>query len=485
MAHFELSPSLPSNGTEDLGTLPGQIGSEVAARNVLWLISLRWVVVGVFLAAEAAAVLIGPALRSQYGIEAPSRWPWILAVALGLANICFYIHARKLSDSPPSRASAHLNIWTQIIADLLILTIVVHYLGSLNTFICFAYIFHTILACIFFPPRSSLAVTFMVCLLYIGCIGAELSNIIPPAGIYTEQINIALREHFMNSPFRLSIHVGSAVGIFMVVWYLTSHLSSTVRQRDRQLIVVNERLLAAGRERTQHMLHTTHELKAPFAAIQSYVQLLTKGYCGELSDDSREVLGKIDARSQRLSNQIREMLQLANLRSAAGVRPSEQMDVTELVSRAIASNQAQAQARNISFSTNLHQASVYGVADQLEMMFANILANAVQYSRPAGTVTVSSGQLEDGSARVQIVDNGIGIREDALDRIFEEYYRTKEAAKYNPRSTGLGLAIVKHIIQSHRICLCIDSQQGQGTSFTLTFPLVERTHSHLDNPAER
>jgi two-component system phosphate regulon sensor histidine kinase PhoR len=271
----------------------------------------------------------------------------------------------------------------------------------------------------------------------------------------------------------------------MVVWYLTSHLSSIVRQRDRQLIVVNERLLAAGRERTQHMLHTTHELKAPFAAIQSYVQLLTKGYCGELSDDSREVLGKIDARSQRLSNQIREMLQLANLRSAAGVRPSEQMDVTELVSRAITSNQAQAQARNISFSTNLHQASVYGVADQLEMMLANILANAVQYSRPAGTVTVSSGQLEDGSARVQIVDNGIGIREDALNRIFEEYYRTKEAAKYNPRSTGLGLAIVKHIIQSHRICLCIDSQLGQGTSFTLTFPLVERTHSHLDNPAER
>jgi hypothetical protein len=118
LAHFELSPSLPSNRPEDLATLPGQIGSEVAARNVLWLITLRWVVVGVFLAVEAAVVLIGPALRSQYDIEVPSRWPWILALVLGLANICFHIHARKLSDALPSRASAYLNIWTQIIADL-------------------------------------------------------------------------------------------------------------------------------------------------------------------------------------------------------------------------------------------------------------------------------------------------------------------------------------------------------------------------------
>ncbi len=482
MAHFELSPSGPKEKLEPRVTLPGQIGSEVAARSVLWLISLRWIVVGVFLAVEVAAVVIGPALRDHFGIEVPRQWPWILALVLGLANLCFFIHARRLSACAPYSTSAFLNIWTQIVIDLLILTIVVHYLGSISTFICFAYLFHAVLACIFFPPRSSLAVTLMACLLYIGCVGAELAGIIPPAGIYAEQINLALREPFLNSPARLSIHVGSAVGIFLVVWYLASHFSSIVRQRDRQLLIVNERLLAADRERTQHMLHTTHELKAPFAAIQSYVQLLMKGYCGALTEDSREVLGKIDARSQRLSNQIREMLQLANLRSAAGVHASEQMDVAGLLSRAVISSQAQAQPRDISFQTDLQSASVYGVADQLEMMLANILSNAVQYSHPAGTVTVSSVRLDDGSARVQIADEGIGIREDALGRIFEEYYRTKEAVKHNPRSTGLGLAIIKHIASTHQIRLTVDSQLGQGTSFTLTFPPVKTLQLHSDNP---
>ena len=484
MAHFELSPSLPKDELEPPATLPGQIGSEVAVRSVLWFITLRWIVVGVFLAVEIAALVIAPGLRNRYGIEVPSRWPWILALVLGLANLCFLIHARKLTTCAPSRPSVYLNIWTQIVIDLLTLTIVVHYLGSLNTFICFAYLFHTVLACIFFPPRSSLAVTFMVCLLYIGCVAAELTGIIPPAGIYAEQINRALRAHFLNSPLRLSLHVGSAVGIFLVVWYLASNLSSAVRQRDRQLLVVNERLLAADRERTQHMLHTTHELKAPFAAIQSYVQLLMKGYCGPLTEDSRQVLAKIDARSQRLSNQIREMLQLANLRSAAGVRPSEQLDVAKLLDRAVAASQAQAQAREISFHCDLQRASVRGVADQLEMMLANVLANAVQYSHPAGTVTVSSRRLEDGSARVQITDRGIGIREDALPRIFQEYYRSKEAAQHNPMCTGLGLAIVKHIAQTHHISLTVDSQIGQGTTFTLTFPPVKKTHPHHDNPTK-
>jgi len=471
MPHFELSPSLPKDDLKVPTSSPSQVGSEVAIQNVLWFITLRWIAVAVFLAVEIAAALVGPALRTHHGIDVPRQWPWILAVTLALANLCFLIHARRLTIQSSSKSSVYLNIWAQIVLDLLTLTVVVHYLGSLTTFICFAYLFHTVLACIFFPPRLSLAVTFMACLLYVGCVAAELANIIPLAGIYAEQINHSLRAELFNSPLRLSFHVGSAIGIFLVVWYLASNLSSAVRQRDRQLLIINERLLSADRERTQHMLHTTHELKAPFAAIQSYVQLLMKGYCGPITDDSRDVLAKINARSQRLSNQIREMLQLANLRSAtAGDRSFEQLDLAQILSRALAASQAQAQARDISFRTDLQEASVQGVAEQLEMMLANLLANAVQYSLPAGSVTVSSRRTQDGSARVQISDKGIGIRPDALPHIFQEYYRSKEAAQHNPMSTGLGLAIVKHIVQTHGIVLRVDSELGQGTTFTLTFP---------------
>lgn len=478
MARFELASPTIRAKPRSKSSVERRIGSDVAVRNVLWFITLRWIVVAVFLAAEFTAVFIGPALR-DYGIEAPRQWPWILALILSAANICFLIHARKLVAQVHSGAGVYINLWIQIVVDLATLTVVVHYLGSLTTFICFAYLFHTGLACIFFPPRWSLIVTLLVCLLYVGCVVLELSGLIPAAGIYTEQINQMLRAGLLDSPLRVSIHVGSAIGIFLVVWYLASNLSTAVREKDRQLLIANERLLAADRERTQHMLHTTHELKAPFAAIQSYVQLLMKGYCGSITDEAREVLVKIDARSQRLSNQIREMLQLANLRSAAARSQARHtVSLVDMLERVIASSRAMAEARNISFQTDLQEVSIEGVANQLEMMLTNIVANAVQYSHPAGTVNISCRQADTGVAEVEIVDQGIGIREDALEHIFEEYYRSKEAAEHNPMCTGLGLAIVKHIASTHKLRVQVESELGRGTKFVLTFPPARKT-SHL------
>ena len=478
MASFELPLSLAQAPSAGASNLEKRVGADVAVRNMQWFITLRWVVLGVFLATELTAVFVAPFLLT-YDIQAPSQWPWMLALILGLANICFFVHARSLASQTDPAPGVYLNLWTQIVVDLATLTVVVHYLGSLTTFICFAYLFHTVLACIFFPPRWSLAVTFLACLLYIGCVVAELSGLIPPAGIYTEQISQQLRTALLDSPFRVSIHVGSAVGIFLVVWYLASHLSSTVRQKDRQLLIANERLLAADRERTQHMLHTTHELKAPFAAIQSYVQLLMKGYCGPITEDAREVLAKIDARSQRLSNQIREMLQLANLRSASVAHQHRgPLDLADLSQRVISAGRGLAEARSVSFQTDLRKVMVEGVPDQLEMMLANILANAVQYSHLSGTVRILCRPLADGSAQVCISDQGIGIRDDALPHIFQEYYRSKEAAAHNPMCTGLGLSIVKHIARTHNIALRVETDLDQGTRFILTFPPAGKATNH-------
>lgn len=470
MVHIEVPLSPGKSKRDDGPALPTPAGLDFSVQNLLWFIRLRWTVAAVFLAIEILAFFFRSGL-AEFGFRVPNRWPWILAIILILANLCFRVHAGRLRPAGSSRSGIYLNLWAQIVVDLTTLTVVVHYLGSITTFICFAYLFHTVLACIFFPPRWSLMVTFLACLLYVGCVAAELAGIIPPASIYSADVDRSLRAVLATAPFTPGVHVASALAIFLVVWYLASNLSSAVRERDRQLLIAHQRLLALDRERTQHMLHTTHELKAPFAAIQSYVQLLLKGYCGPLTDDAREVLEKIDTRSRRLSNQIREMLQLANLRSAsAGDHPRETVDLSELLHKAVGSAQALAEASGISFQTDLQSAHARGVPSQLEMLLTNVVANAVQYSHPSGSVTVSSRQLDNGTAQVEIADKGIGIREDALPRIFEEYYRSKEAADHNPMCTGLGLSIVKHIAQTHQIAISVDSEVGQGTRFTLIFP---------------
>ena len=108
-----------------------------------------------------------------------------------------------------------------------------------------------------------------------------------------------------------------AIGIWLVVWYLASHLSSMVRRRDLELTETNARLVAAQEERARHMLATTHQLKAPFAAIYSNAQLLLQGYCGDVPDEALQVIQRITSRSRRLTTEIQEMLQLANLSSTS------------------------------------------------------------------------------------------------------------------------------------------------------------------------
>ena len=109
----------------------------------------------------------------------------------------------------------------------------------------------------------------------------------------------------------------SVVFISGTVWYLASRLAGALRQRDAEMAAINRRLVAATEERARYMLHTTHQLKAPFAAIHANTQLLLGGYCGPIPDRAVAVIEQIAARCEMLSRAIKAMLQLANLRSHA------------------------------------------------------------------------------------------------------------------------------------------------------------------------
>jgi signal transduction histidine kinase len=218
------------------------------------------------------------------------------------------------------------------------------------------------------------------------------------------------------------------------------------------------------------MLRTTHELKAPFAAIAANAQLLLKGHCGILSAQAAEVVARIAARCRRLAVEIQEMLQLANLQSAEEQPAPTRLDLAETIRWAVARVGAVAQERRVIVEEALAAATVVAVEDHIKMLLTNIIANAVVYSTEGGIVRVRcDGTPADGPV-VTVEDEGIGIPAEKLPRIFDDYYRTEEAVRHNKDSTGLGLAIVRHVATSHRIRVRVESAPGRGTVFTLRFP---------------
>lgn len=451
----------PGAGTGSSASLP----QGLLIGNALWFVRLRWVAVSLLLVFGGLGLFASERFASL-GLRPPHVWPLVIAGILGVANLAFLVHARRLEGQGPGVGPA-ANLWAQIVVDLLALTAAVHFLGSLETPVAFMYLGHIVLACIFFSRRQSLAVAGLASGLYGIGVGLQGLGILAGPGIYLQPL---LPPGASPHPTLLWVTVGATLGIFCVVWYLASHLSALVRARDLALAEANRRLTLAQVEKTRHMLQTTHELKAPFAAIAANVQLLLLGSCGPLPPAAVEVLERIAARCRRLSHEIQQMLQLSNLRSPEERPARIGLDLAALIRWAAAGVEPTAQLRRVRLEVEATPTPIVAVEDHVKMVAANLLSNAVAYSREGGVVRVVCGAPPGEGPRLVVEDEGIGIAPEKLPRIFDDYYRTEEGVRHNKEATGLGLAIVRHVARSHGIQVRVESGAGRGTRVTLRFP---------------
>ena len=437
-------------------------------QNALWFCRVRWLVIATLVSYGILGLF--PKSIDYFGIRPPGAWPFVMAAVLTLYNLAFLYFVRAKT----SWAGTMFNLWGQIIADLVVLTGVVYFLGSLETNVAFTYLFHIVLSCVFFSRRQSLIVTLMAIGMFAACITAEyVLKILPSMSLFAGS---SREQNTSPVPAMLTVNFFFAVGIWLVVWYLASYLSSMVRRRDFELAQTNRRLMAAQEERSRHMLATTHQLKAPFAAIYSNAQLLLKGYCGDIPDEASQVIQRITARCRRLTAEIQEMLQLANLSSTSQQSiPRTKIVSTELLLWCISQVDPIAREHGIVFKADIHPVAMMGTEDHFKMLFVNLLSNAVRYSHRNGQVHISCYRGPNSEPIVTIADNGIGIRSDKLPRIFEEHYRTKESVQHNKESSGLGLAIVKHVAELYGIRIRVESRPGFGTKFELKFPASDES----------
>ena len=462
MGTFELITSSVEPGSIGLPKQEG-LGNDVLLHNARWFTKLRWIAVSTVLLAGLAGTF-APAFFRGIGLIPPVRWPWIMAAVLVAVNCLFTILAGRLKDDS-SQNAIKATIWLQIVVDLIVLTVLVHIIGSTTTFVSFAFLFHIALACIFFPPRESLLVTVLASGLFSACVVLETSGAVPHGGMVANAPSVPHAGRLLNIAF-----AGTAVFIWFIVWYLVSTLSEAVRRRDRQLRAANERLMKADLEKTRQVLRTTHELKAPFSGIESNIQILRLQHWSEIPESVRGIVERIEHRAQTLRERIREILVLGELKSKsdsklvlAGVNMDSVMEtVLENVGE-------QARSRNVALDIEKPLPDVLGEAGQIAILFSNLVANAIQYTREGGTVTVLARETQANNVVIAVVDRGIGISEDALPHIFEEYYRTAEGARCNPMSTGLGLAIVRHIARTLGLKVTVTSEAGTGTTFEVTF----------------
>jgi signal transduction histidine kinase len=470
-AVYDLPLVAPAPDESPAGTMYSWSAADgpLLLHHAVWFCKLRWLVVAAMLALALLAAVGGPWL-AQHGIQLEAAWPLGVAGVLVLANSVYLMLLRATRNSPNLAAAAHRGLWLQILVDLAVVTAAVHFLGSVHSVAPLMYLFHIVLVCIFFPSAESLAVTGIAMTMYVLCVTAESFGKFPARSMWYPAPPAA-EGLAATVPWVLTTHVASVAFISIAIWFLASRLTGALRQRDAELAATNRRLLAATDERARHMLQTTHQLKAPFAAIHANTQLLLGGFCGKIPAEALEVIGRISARCDMLSREIKAMLQLANLRSSAQAPPpSTAIDLPEILHACLAALEPLAAKRGIGFVENISPVAVRGVHDHVVMMIDNVLSNAVAYSCDGQRVSVACQPKPAGGAIVTVEDSGIGIPPLKLPQIFDDYYRTAEAVKHNKASTGLGLAIVRQAAMSGKVGVRVESAPQQGTRFTLDFP---------------
>jgi signal transduction histidine kinase len=218
-----------------------------------------------------------------------------------------------------------------------------------------------------------------------------------------------------------------------------------------------------------------HELKSPLAAILNYINVIQTGMFDANAPKVHEMLDRCKIRGEALLELIRDLLYI-NKREAGKVEKSiEKLNLREVLFSQLEFYKVQADGRKIALALKAAQEGPYLVkADRsdLDRVFMNLISNGIKYNRDGGTLAVELGR-EDGFVRIGIKDSGIGMTQDEIKNLFQEFYRVRNSKTSGISGTGLGLATVRRVLGEYNGRITVQSEVDKGSTFTVYLPAVE------------
>jgi len=240
-----------------------------------------------------------------------------------------------------------------------------------------------------------------------------------------------------------------------------------IEEEARELARAKSELEKLDAMKSRFMLTVAHELRAPVAAIQGYLGLILDGYA---ADDAQEMVESAHQRCGELLNMIHDLLLLAHMKEKAIETKKTTVSVAGILEEVSSLFSAQAEGKGVTLRVEIsNHPEMLAHEEHLKQVWTNLLSNAIKYTPSGGTVVASLDRKDDQIIGT-VSDTGIGIASDDLPRIFEEFYRTKQAKNMEDHGTGLGLPIVGEIVEAYGGTIDVDSKLGEGTTFTFTLP---------------
>ncbi len=245
-----------------------------------------------------------------------------------------------------------------------------------------------------------------------------------------------------------------------------------IEEEAARLSLEKAALLELERAKSAFMLTVAHELRAPIAAIESFLNVILQGYAS--LEEQRPMLERAAQRAGELKALVDDLLELAKLKELKAESKMQRVSLEEILDDVLNLHAHEAEAKQIALQVETHPCPpVSADRSHIQQLWTNLISNAIKYTPDGGRITVRLFTDDEGTIVGEVADAGIGIAEKDVPNLFKEFYRTDQAKAFAQHGTGLGLSIVKQIVESLSGKIDVASELGKGSRFTFRLTAID------------
>ena len=251
-------------------------------------------------------------------------------------------------------------------------------------------------------------------------------------------------------------------------------LEAKVHDRTNQLESALKEVQDISKTKSEFISAVSHELRTPLTSIKGYASILMAGKLGDIPDKVRERLSKINTHSDNLVKLINDLLDISRIESGRVEMKMTKCNLIEMIENVHDLLTPQMKERDLNWASNIDGTIPNMMLDssQADRIFINLISNAIKFTPENGTISVNA-RLNNDIVTVEVSDTGIGISEENIVRLFDEFYRVDNQINQNVKGTGLGLSLAKKIVEAHGGRMWITSKLNEGTTFHFTLPVKQ------------
>lgn len=264
--------------------------------------------------------------------------------------------------------------------------------------------------------------------------------------------------------------------LFEKTWKAQQELEKRVEERTRELTNALSEVKKISKRKTDFVSSVSHELRAPLTSIKGYAAILSSGKLGTLPEEAQKRMEKLNKHCDELVQLVNNLLDIARIESGKVTMKQEEHSLKKIIEEVSDLLSVQFKEKQIGFSYHMADEPIDVFVDlvQIKRVFINLLNNAVKFTPNNGAISINCQKIVSG-IQVNVSDTGCGIPPEALESIFNEFYRVDNDINQQVKGTGLGLALVKNIIEAHKGKVWVNSKFHEGATFSFTLPRKQYT----------